>query len=222
MNLNIKSKLNKLYKSSWFITLFATTLGVLLAFYLNNLSSLSKIETRKEISIQSINNELIYNKSALLDSKGNDKLIEFLNTIKTIDNSIPNELTTSVNTMIELRKNYFDFMKIIDSTNVKDDLFKYNISFKFVLNLDDLQSIAWETSKISEVISELDYDCLQALVRTYSLQTIYSVEQQKILNHFINVDHKKLLSTMLIVKQLRTQLLNSIIEGQEQIKNCNK
>ena len=222
MNLNIKSKLNKLYKSSWFITLFATTLGVLLAFYLNNLSSLSKIETRKEISIQSMNDELIYNKSALLDSKGNDKLIEFLNTIKTIDNSIPNELTTSVNTMNELRKNYFDFIKIIDSTNVKDDLFKYNISFKFELNLDDLQSIAWETSKISEVISELDYDCLQALVRTYSLQKIYLVEQQKILNHFINVDHKKLLSAMLIVKQLRTQLLNSIIEGQEQIKNCNK
>jgi len=222
MNINIKSKLNKLYKSSWFITLFATTLGVLLAFYLNNLSSLSKIETRKKISIQSMNNELIYNKSALLDSKSNDKLIEFLNTIKTIDNSIPNELTTSVNTMNELRKNYFDFIKIVDSTNVKDDLFKYNISFKFELNLDDLQSIAWETSKISEVISELDYDCLQALVRTYSLQKIYSVEQQKILNHFINVDHKKLLSAMLIVKQLRTQLLNSIIEGQEQIKNCNK
>jgi len=220
MNLNIKSKLNKLYKSSWFITLFATTLGVLLAFYLNNLSERAKIDSRKEISIKSINDELINNKSALLDSKDNDSLIEFLNTIKTIDSSIPNELTLSVNTMTELKNSYFNFIKIVDSTIIRDHLYKYNVSFKFELKLNDLRSIAWETSKISDVISELDYDCVQALVRIYSLQEIYSNEQQKILNHFVNADHKKLLSELLIIRQLKMQLLNSIIEGLEQIKSC--
>lgn len=69
MNFNAKRKLGKLYRSSWFITLFATMLGVLLAFYLNNLNERSKIENRKQISLQNLKKELINNKSELFESK---------------------------------------------------------------------------------------------------------------------------------------------------------
>ena len=67
MKIDFKEKIKHLYKSSWFITIFATTLGVLLAFYLNNLSSRSKIEHRKQVSIENINKELLNNKSELMD-----------------------------------------------------------------------------------------------------------------------------------------------------------
>jgi len=220
MNLNIKSKLNKLYKSSWFITLFATTLGVLLAFYLNNLNSRSKIENRKQISIQNLNNELFNNKTILLDSKDNEGLIDFLNKIKELDEEFPNELTTSINTMMKLKINYSDFIEIRDSTGIRDDLYKYNVAYKFELNLDDLQNIAWETSKMSNITNELNYECLQVLVKIYSLQKIFTDEQQKILNHFVNAEHDKLLSALLIVQQLKSQLLNIMVEGQKEINNC--
>jgi len=218
MNLNIKSKLNKLY--SWFITLFATTLGVLLAFYLNNLNSRSKIENRKQISIQNLNNELFNNKTILLDSKDNEGLIDFLNKIKELDEEFPNELTTSINTMMKLKINYSDFIEIRDSTGIRDDLYKYNVAYKFELNLDDLQNIAWETSKMSNITNELNYECLQVLVKIYSLQKIFTDEQQKILNHFVNAEHDKLLSALLIVQQLKSQLLNIMVEGQKEINNC--
>ena len=85
--------MQKLLKSSWFITLFATTLGVLLALYLNNLDSRSKIERRKQISIQNLNQELETNSSELQDSDHNEELIDFLSAMKRIDDRIPNELT---------------------------------------------------------------------------------------------------------------------------------
>ncbi len=220
MQLNIKSRFYKLYGSSWFITLFATTLGVLLAFYLNDLSARSKIEDRKQFSIQNLDKELSINKSILLESEQNDRLIDFLSAIRKIDPGFSNELNTSVNSMNALMKDYFGFMEIRDSTYIEPNIFQYDVAYKFVLDLDDLQYIAWETSKMSNITHELDYNCLQILVKIYSLQDIYTKEQQKILDHFVNADHSKLLSTMSIVQQFKLQLLDAISEGQNQIKNC--
>jgi len=215
-----KSKLTNLLKGSWFVTVFATTLGVLLALYLNNLNARSKIENRKQISIENLDNELSNNKSTLLKSNENDRLIDFLTKVRKIDKNITTELTASAKSMSELKKNYSDFIAIIDSTVVDLNLYEYDIEYTFELSLDDLPNIAWETSKMSNVLSELDYSCLQVLVKIYSLQEIYVKEQQKILNHFVNADHNKLLSAMLIVQQLKSQLWNVMIEGQSEMKNC--
>jgi hypothetical protein len=220
MNFNIKKGLQKIYKSSWFITLFATTLGVLLAFYLNNINSRSKIELRKQISIQNLNNEISKNKFDLLDSNDNERLIDFLNEIRKINNEIPNDLTLSTKAMGKLKKKYSSFIEIRDSTNVESDYYIYNVAYKFQLNLNDLQNIAWETSKMSDITNEFNYDCLHALVKIYSLQEIFINEQQNLLSHFVNAEHNKLLSALRIVQQLKTQLLNIMVEGQNQIKSC--
>jgi len=220
MNLNIKNRLQKIYKSAWFITLFATTLGVLLAFYLNNISSNSKIESRKQISIQNLNTEISKNKSELIDSNDNERLIAFLSEIRKIDSGIPNDLTISSKEMDKLKNEYSGFIEIRDSTNVKSDNYRYSVTYKFELNLDNLQNIAWETSKMSDITNEFNYDCLQALVKIYSLQEIFINEQQEILSYFVNAEHNKLLSALRIVQQLKTQLLNVMEEGQNQIKSC--
>jgi hypothetical protein len=220
MNLNIKNRLQKIYKSSWFITLFATTIGVLLAFYLNNINARSKIELRKQISIQNLNNEISKNKFELLDSSDNEGLIAFLSEIRKINNEIPNDLTLSTKAMGKLVKKYAGFIEIRDSTNVEGDHYSYNVAYKFELNLNDVQNIAWETSKMSDITNEISYDCLHALVKIYSLQEIFINEQQKLLSHFVNAEHNKLLSALGIVEQLKTQLLNNMVEGQNQIKSC--
>ena len=219
--LNIKSQLKKLYKSSWFITLFATTLGVLLAFYLNNLNERSKIENRKQISVQNLKKELANNKSELLNADNNDQLIDFLNAIKRIDATIPNTLSTSPSLMNELLTKYSDFIIIRDSIVIDEDQFEYHLNYKLNFELEELQNIAWETSKMSDVTNELDYNCLQILVKTYALQEIFTQEQQKVLNHFVNEEHIKVWGTILIVQQLKEQLLDAIIEAQEKVKDCN-
>ena len=160
------------------------------------------------------------NKSQLLDSNENDRLVYFLQRIRKIDDDIPTLLTTSDSSINNLRRDYPDFIEVKESKVISSNLSEYNVAYKFDLNLADLQNIAWETSKMSNITSELDYDCLQDLVKIYSLQEIFLVEQQKILNHFVNAEHDKLLSVLLIVQQLKSQLLNVISEGQEKMKNC--
>ncbi|MBV1923360.1 MAG: hypothetical protein KUG68_04940 [Flavobacteriaceae bacterium] len=220
MKLNIKSRLKKLYKSSWFITLFATTLGVLLAFYLNNLNDHLKIESSKQVVIENLNNEIANNKLTLNDPSDNKKLINFLQRVREIDEEISNELTTSIHEMSELKINFPAFIEINDSIDLSANLFKYNVSYRLELNFNDLQKISWETSKMSDVINELNYDCLEALNEIYYRQGIYTSQQQKTLEYFVNAEHKKLLKALRIIEQLKAQLINQISDNQIRIKNC--
>ena len=119
-----------------------------------------------------------------------------------------------------LRKNYGNFIRINDSTQIENDQYRYTVAYQFELSLEDLQNIAWETAKMSDITNEMDYNCLQVLVKIYALQEIFTQEQQKILNQFVNAEHTKLLSALRIVEQLKTQLLQALIEGQKKIKNC--
>lgn len=220
MKFNIKYRLKKLYKSSWFITLFATTLGVLLAFYLNNLNEYLKIESRKQVAIENLNIEIKNNKLVLNDPNDNQRLIGFLEKVRNIDTEISNELTTSVHDMSELKINYPDFIEIKDSIDLGINLIKYNVAYMIELNFNDLQNISWETSKMSNVINEFSYECLQILIEIYYDQEIYTIQQQKTLEYIVNAEHKKLLSALLIIEQLKSQLIDEISEGQSKIGDC--
>jgi len=68
--------------------------------------------------------------------------------------------------------------------------------------------------------NELDYDCLQVLVKMYSLQELYMNEQQKVLAYFVHGEHNKLLRELRIVQQFKAKLLDAIIEEQREIENC--
>ncbi|MEP2935789.1 MAG: hypothetical protein ABJM06_14750 [Gilvibacter sp.] len=220
MKFNFKNRLKKLYKSSWFITLFATTLGVLLAFYLNNLNNRLNIASSKQVVLENLNNEITSNKVTLNDPNDNQRLIDFLQTVSEIDDDISNELTTSIQKMNELKLNYPEFIEIKDSVDFGSNLFTYKVSYKLELNFNDLQKISWETSKMSDVINELNYNCLEALNEIYFRQGIYTNQQQKTLEYFVNAEHKKLLKALNIIEQLKSQLKDQIPESQNQIKNC--
>ncbi|MEH6535648.1 MAG: hypothetical protein V7719_04600 [Psychroserpens sp.] len=220
MKFNIKYRLIKLYKSSWFITLFATTLGVLLAFYLNNVNDHLKIESRKQVAIENLDIEIKNNKLTLNDPVDNRRLIDFLQKVREINEEISNELTTSILEMSELKINYPDFIEVKDSTDLDNNVFKYNVSYKLELNFNDLQKISWETSKMSNIINELSYECLQILNQIYYRQEIYISQQEKTLEHFVNVEFKKLLSALLIIEQFKSQLIDEISEGQNKIGDC--
>lgn len=218
---NIKGKIKTLYRSSWFITLFATTLGVLFALYLDNLSERSKIEHRKQLSFENIDKELSSYRTQLLDSLNNDKLIGFLKAVRRIDYQISNTLITSENSMNVLMRDYSEFIQINDSSLLDSGEYQYDVAYKIEIELDDPQNIAWETSKMSNITQEFNYECLQVLVKIYTLQDTYNMEQQKILNYFVNADHGKLLTALLIEQQLKAQLVVVLEEGQNELENCN-
>ena len=66
--IRIRKLFVRVIKNTAFITLFATTLGVLLAFYLNGLAESINMEKRKDKAFTNIITELEKNKNDLLES----------------------------------------------------------------------------------------------------------------------------------------------------------
>jgi hypothetical protein len=194
---------------------------VLLALYLDNLSDHSKIEQRKKQSFEIIEKEMSANRSILIDSLSNDSLVDFLSAVQNIDYGISNILITSIKTMNDLKRKFPSNIKISDSTLIDNDQYLYDVAFKIELNLNDLQNIAWETAKMSNITQEFNYECLQVLVDIYTTQDIYYREHQKILNHFVSADHSKLLTALLIEQQLKAQLTKALGEGLTKLEYCN-
>ena len=212
MKLNLRNRISELLKSNWFVTLFATTLGILLALYLNNLNIKWNTEKEKNIAIENLELELSNNAEELSANETNDSLLVFLNKIKEINSDILSEFKASSRDINLIAKEYPHFIKIIDSTKIDEKQYTYAVAYEFEFALDDLQNVAWETSKMSNITNEFDYDCLNSLVRTYDLQQLYVVQQQKLLDYFINSEHNKLHQAISINQQLRIQLLNEIEE----------
>ncbi|TJY38072.1 hypothetical protein [Pontimicrobium aquaticum] len=221
MNISLKKTLKRLYKSTWFVTLFATTMGVLLAFYLNDVSIRTKINQKKAVSIKSLALELKNNENTLVSSNDNKKLTNFLQELKKINGKISRVIEISTSERKKLEKKYHQLFNVVDSIKTNKDLYQYNVEYSFNLELNDLSDIAWETYKLSEVINEFDYECIQAFVGAYKLQEIYLNEQQKLLNYFVNANHSKLLGELLIIQQLKSQLINTIKQSQKQLMICN-
>ena len=99
-------------------------------------------------------------------------------------------------------------------------MIKYNVKYTPELNFNDLQKISWETSKMSNIVNELNYDCLQVLNEIYFRQEVYATQQQKTLEYFVNGDFKKLLKALHIIEQLKSQLIEQISDGQFKIDEC--
>lgn len=90
--------------SNWFITLMATTLGVLLALYLNNLNTKSIVEKNKAYAISNLEEELINNEKELHEELSNDSLLTFFKRLSKIDNKISNKLTSDSKTIKNIVK----------------------------------------------------------------------------------------------------------------------
>ncbi len=220
MKSSVGKRLKNLGGSSWFITLFATTLGVFLALYLDNLNSTLKTKERKEVSLQNIYDELVNNELELSDSMGNVKVKNFLDAIIEIDPNISGSTTSKSAHINVLKKRYPELLGVRDSTHVKEDQYLYKLDYQMEFELHAIKNIAWETSKMSNITNEFDYDCLQELVEVYSLQELYLEEQQKVLGYVINQDLIKINRVLYLLQQLRAQLLESIREAKEAVQDC--
>lgn len=216
----IKSVIEQLGQSSWFMTLFATMFGVLLAFYLDGCGERSSMRLRKASALDNVEREVHKNIEELQESGNNDSLAMFLYSVSQIDKDYPSRLTLPADTAANWRQQYGNFFNIIDSTFVEDGVYEYSFSYSLVLHLFNLQSIAWESVKLGGVANELNYNCLEQLIDVYSLQDLFTVEERKLLDHFASNDKGKVLIGLVICSDILDELNIAYESALEGISNC--
>ncbi|MGD1841615.1 MAG: hypothetical protein ACFB0B_12070 [Thermonemataceae bacterium] len=219
MKTNFLRSAKKILNSNWFITIFSTTVGVLLAFYVNDLGERFSTNQRKKNALDNIIQEISQNRDDLKAQKVNDTLLDYLVEIKSLNEEISTTFTAHPDSFRVLLAKV-PVMALIDSVALSDTVYQYKVKFNFHLTLNDPPQIAWEAAKLADVPNELSYECLEVLVDVYAIQQLYVEEERKLLDLLLEGKHVKMLRTLAMVKSIKKQLLEQYRKTLQQLTNC--
>ncbi|WP_445385799.1 hypothetical protein ACT6NV_03060 [Robiginitalea sp. IMCC44478] len=224
----MKKKLNhlrelslRLIKNSTFINLFATTLGVLLAFYLDGLYESNVIKTKVDVAYSNIITELERNKQSVLEDQKNDTVIFVIDQIRKYDKFLKGEIIATPNTFGSIRDE-INAIEVVDSLNLEEQTVKYFVNYSNLqFSISTLPNVAWEAAKTAEIANYLEYECLSAIIKIYELQDLFEAEEYKLLEYYSDEKYIQFYNTASISRGLRNQLLERYDEAIVKLKNCN-
>lgn len=216
----IKKSLIKTFKNTAFITLFATTLGVLLAFYLNGIAESSNKKQREIQGLSNIISELKKNKVDVQNALLNDTTIIRLQNIRKYDKLLRGEIIAPKQN-IDSIMNQTGVGSILDSIDVGNGNMKYFVDYDNIgFSISTLPDVAWVAAQMADITNEIDYECLSTIIDTYNLQDLYESEHYKLLEYYTEEKYYQFYQTLLITRSIRVQLLEQYEEAIEKIKNC--
>jgi hypothetical protein len=129
---------------------FLIVFSVLFALFISGVSDDLKIKKQKRIAIDNIKRELTQNAKVLENWQKNHKIID--RQVSELINGKNDSLLMALK-----NKKYLDFGLITNSRSLINSI---------------LTDTAWETAKTTNIISELDFELIEELTRTYTLQNI--------------------------------------------------
>jgi hypothetical protein len=173
-------------------------LSVLFALFINKTAEAIKTSNETELALQRIQSEMTKNKVII-----SDLVIVHMETLKNIER-ILGDKNDSLR-QVFIKSSYLDFVPVTNN--------------RYVIR-DFVSSTAWEAAKATNVISEFDYDVVEACTAIYANQNaVYSITLNKILDilysQAIIEDERDLERKMMTLKALYTEIIGqetSLIE----------
>ncbi|RKE98949.1 DUF6090 family protein [Ichthyenterobacterium magnum] len=196
-------------------------IGILIALSINNWSANKKSSHDKEVVISKIKDE-IFNNSEQLDLAMlvNHRILKAYKDYKTIYNGDLSELITTPKKLAKFQKNYPKFFRIKDSIQLDNGLYHYSGGTFVELEIPDITSIAWETTRTINITNEFDYNCLYQLESMYNLQERLQREVDKAAEALQREEMEDLIRILEIMSQLDLQLKTNYDEMLQTINNC--
>ena len=124
--------------------------SVLFALFINGISENLKIQKQKKIAIENIKRELNANVKTLKNWQKEHQIYD--QQVSKLINGKSDSLLNALK-----KKKYLDFALITNSKSLINSI---------------LTDTAWETAKTTNIIAEFDFELIEELTRTYTLQSI--------------------------------------------------
>ncbi|WP_299529681.1 hypothetical protein [Ulvibacterium sp.] len=195
--------------------------GINLAIWFNDWNASKKIDENKNIAIAKIKIEIKNNLWELVKTrKNNQRIVKAIETYKDFDSGDEDGVLVAAEQMKTFQKQFPGFFRITDSTHTKDRLFEYEGDVFINLELAELSSIAWETSKTTGIVNEFGYDCLYGLQGIYNLQRLVTNEMDKASNALQNQEIELLLRVLDFIRQMDSSLEKEYEAFLQRITDC--
>lgn len=165
-----------IFKSDWFSSTVGSMIGVLAAFLLNNLWNNHQLKKRQDATINNIRLEIEQNQEKLEESinKTETYLITLAQFLKVYDLEREKLIATPTD-MYLLKTASEELVQITDSVPLGNNQFEYtgeiDLYFKFSLLNSRIKESAWKSALAIGDFQHFDFNLVQSLEETYSLQT---------------------------------------------------
>ena len=219
--IHLRKLILKIIKNNTFVTLFATTLGVLFAFYLNGLYESNINKTKVDNAYSNLIEELEKNQKSVLEDKKNDTAIFVIDQIRKYDKFLKGEIIATPQKFDSIM-NQINVAQVIDSLNLEQGTVKYFVNYSNLqFSISTLPNVAWEAAKTADIANDLEYECLSTIIKIYELQDLFKAEEYKLLEYYSSENYIQFYNTASISRGLRNQLLDRYKEAIINLKNCN-
>jgi len=216
-------KFRKNYNFNWKYVLGEILLlfiGISLAIWFNNWNTSNKANDAKDLAIVKIKEEIENNHKELVYAQTKNERIRIaFSEYQKIFHNNSSEVVTSPKHLDSLQKEFPDFYRITDSTEISPGTFKYRGGAFIELELFELTEIAWETTRSINITNEFDYECLYGLEGMYNLQRRVLNEIDKAANALQSRDLPRLMHILNFLNQLNPQLIENY---ETQLKTLDK
>ena len=217
---HLRKSILKIFKNSTFVTLFATTLGVLFAFYLNGLYESNINESKVGKAYSNIIKELEQNQKSVFEDKKNDTAIFVIDNVRAYDKFLRGEIIATPKQFDSIMKQ-INVAVVIDSLVLEHGMVKYFVNYSNLqFSISTLPNVAWEAAKTADIANDLEYDCLSTIIKIYELQDLFKAEEYKLLGYYSDQKYIQFYNTASISRGLRNQLLDRYEEAIITLKNC--
>ncbi len=194
-------------------------IGISIAIGLNNWNSNRKILNEKRVALENIKNEIdVNNKELIKSAKENQKTIEFLTRAIELY-GLGDKIVANSDIVKQLHKDFPKRLEINDSIKVNGE-YTYDISIRYIINSAELSEIAWETTKINNLVSQFEFVCSKQIITVYNLQEQYLYEQRKLNDLMLDGNINQLLDRMKRLMKLKKVLLERYVNLKNNLKNC--
>jgi len=211
----------KIIQNNTFVTLFATTLGVLFAFYLNGLYESNINKTKVVKAYSNIIIELEKNRKSVLEDKKNDTAIFVIDKIRKYDKFLKGEIIATPQKFDSIM-DQINVAQVIDSLDLEQGAVKYFVNYSNLqFSINTLPNVAWEAAKTANIANDLEYECLSTIIKIYELQDLFKAEEYKLLGFYSDEKYIQFYNTASISRGLRNQLLERYEDAIIKLKNCN-
>ena len=166
-------------------------LGIFLALKIDQWAAEQKIEERRSLALQNIQEELKGNLEQLVSGGDNDSLMQLFADIFPLlskENSEKSEYYLLDARPAELdnvkkRNPPSEFVRGYikqDSIPLGKGRYRYRVRLDYELNTITLFDLAWESAKIGGLMEGLDFSCTRGLFLAYDLQNDYKKKQEDV------------------------------------------
>lgn len=196
----------KIVTSNAFATLFATTFGVLFAYYLNGLNEKSNLEKRKKKALAHVIRELESNRDAFQSAEGNESTMDVFEQIMKYDPRLIGEIKASTSQMIFIQDKIHE-IGIADSIKLDGTTNLYYVNYYLYVSANFSSSAAWKAMQLDDLVNEIDYKRLTSIIEAYEMQDLCMKHESSFLDLLISEDYNHLFRALYLQREINQQML---------------